>query len=261
MTFPLAAVLFAAVAGHDLRLLGPRLALRPGETAVLRPAFSHGEDDGVDVPPEDLVQAMVKDGTDTAAPAATRPGEPSRLKVAPRREGIVQAFVETKPRITTKVVERDGRHGHRNADKLAVKDAAVVSSTRGRRLAKAIVVAGEPREAAAPCGLALEIVPLDPPRDWHPGVPLRFRVLAAGKAVAGIKLEAGAEGASLGDGEEFPLAATTDAAGEAALALPDPGLWTLRAERVAPAAAADLPRFDTERTVATLSLEIRRRPQ
>ena len=89
---------------------------------------------------------------------------------------------------------------------------------------------------------------------------MRFRVLANGQPVAGQKLEAGAEGVSAGDGAEFSLSARTDAVGGAVLTFPDPGVWTLRAERVTPAAAADRPRFDDDRLTATLSLEIPRRP-
>ncbi len=246
------------MAPHDLRLLGPKLAVQPGEAATLTPEWSHGDGAGVAVPAADLARVEVKEGNDTAAPPAHKKPGDTGLRLTPKREGIVQAFVESQPKVVTKVVERDGRHGHRDAGRNEVKDLEIVSATRGRRFAKAIVVAGEPRGLAPPCGLAFEIVPLDPPSAWRPLAPLRFRVLLAGQPLAKAKLEAGAEGDSLGDGAEFPLAGAADADGVAALTFPEPGVWTLRAEQVQPAAAPDRARFDTERLVATLTMELRR---
>jgi len=83
-------------------------------------------------------------------------------------------------------------------------------------------------------GLPLELVPLADPATLLPGGTLPLRLLWQGKPAGGIHVAA----ISRLD-PKHPVAATTDAGGEVALALPRGGEWLIKAVKIAPSKDAD----------------------
>jgi uncharacterized GH25 family protein len=100
------------------------------------------------------------------------------------------------------------------------------------RSVKSMLVAGDAPEQGfdGVLGLTLELVLRKDPRRMFPGGQLPVRLLYEGKALKGALLVAMNRAAP---GQR--LSARTDARGEAALALPQKGIWLVKAVHMAPA--------------------------
>jgi uncharacterized GH25 family protein len=116
--------------------------------------------------------------------------------------------------------------------------------------AKAIVRVGETSDGSwrEPVGLALELVPLADPTRLRAGDTLTVRVLKAGRPLAGLALRAVTRGR--------PAAlVTTDAAGEATIALPSAGAWLIAGTELRPSVARP---GEWESDFTTLTLDVAR---
>jgi uncharacterized GH25 family protein len=114
--------------------------------------------------------------------------------------------------------------------------------------AKAVVRVGDTAEESwrEPVGLGLEVVPLADPTRLKAGTALPVRVLKAGQALAGLPLRAVTRGRP-------PVLVTTDAAGEATIALPAAGPWLIAGTELRPSAARP---GEWESDFTTLTLDV-----
>jgi uncharacterized GH25 family protein len=228
-----------------------------GEELPVELVWSHGERAGLPVDAARLEAALVATPSDSLRPQGPKAVAKKGLKVELSEVGVHQLLVATKEEFETTIADPAGKHGHRQGVKTDFPGQKIVSAVRGRRIAKALVVAGRAEAPPPPLGVLLEIVPLDAPPDWRQGRELRFRVLRDGKPVVGAQVQAGPLAEEEPDADrEWPVSAVADKEGVAKLTLPTAGVWTLRVAREVPAEAKDRPRFDVDRTTATLSLEI-----
>lgn len=142
------------------------------------------------------------------------------------------------------------------AHHLAEIGAAAKVPERGRwretraQYAKAVVRVGDaPDESwTEPVGLALELVPLADPTRLRAGGALRVRLLKAGRPLAGLPLRAAARGRP-------SVHVATDAAGEAAIALPAAGPWLIAGTDLRPSATRP---GEWESDSTTLTLDVAR---
>lgn len=114
--------------------------------------------------------------------------------------------------------------------------------------AKAIVRVGDTRDESwrEPVGLALELVPLADPTRLRAGDALAVRALKSGRPLAALPLRAVTRGRP-------PVFVTTDAAGEATIALPTAGPWLLAATELR-ASATRAGEWESDFTTLTLDV-------
>jgi uncharacterized GH25 family protein len=104
--------------------------------------------------------------------------------------------------------------------------------------------------ATGQAGMALEIVPVEDPTTLSPGGTLRVRVLRDGAPLTDYPLEL------IREGKDEPARYRTDGAGGAAIELPSPGRYMLRASTLRPAAPGEERQWDVD--FSTMTFAVRR---
>ena len=148
-----------------------------------------------------------------AFPDLERPVEPGRLVTSACRVGGKDVAMGVGPR---------WQYALRLRAWMAEPGIATCRAALDATYAKAVVRVGDAddRSWSEPVGLGLEIVPLGDPTRLRAGDTLAVRVLAHGRPLAALPLRAVTRGAA-------PSSVTTDAHGEATVALAVGGPWLI----------------------------------
>ncbi|MDX6021104.1 DUF4198 domain-containing protein [Scandinavium sp. V105_16] len=111
-----------------------------------------------------------------------------------------------------------------------------------------ILVDGKSAGFDQPLGQPLEVIPLTEPFGYQPGQPYRLRLLRDGKPLVGAQIKAQLQGK-----KRYLLKAVSNAQGEVAIALPEPGVWLFSAVDMVP---AENPDADWQSLWASVTLDI-----